>query len=106
MDRASIVTLLVNALATIATTWVVARISLGKPVFSLHPSARSLFQKHWFTLFALAMIALNAYYVIKFLAVSGPPNRLEVIIVPINVLNVFAYIFFLAVEITRSRKKV
>lgn len=104
MDRTTVITLIVNSIATILTTIVVTRISLGKRIFLVPSAAKSFIRDHGFTIFALLMVALNGYVVIDFLSEVGPPTRLQVATIPINVFNILLYPLAFVAVIAKKRK--
>lgn len=105
MDRASLITIVINAVATIVTTYVVTRISLGKPVFIFSDSFKNAAQRYWLPLASMAIVIMQIYVIGSFLANDKPISKLDVVRMPVHVLALLTYGIVALVEVSRTKSK-
>ena len=98
-------TLLVNSAATIATTYVVTRLSMGKPVFFSRDTVVSAFKRYSLLVFSACFLVLSIYVVVAFLRSDLPLKKSDIVFIPLNVLNILMYGVIFFVGLARARGK-
>lgn len=104
MDKTTVITVLFNSIATIITTAIVVRISLGKPVIFFGESARNFFQRYWFVGVGAFIFIVNIAAVVNFLFYKETVSRTDIVFMPISTLAILIYPFLIAEAFRQARK--
>src|SRR6185312_8274752 len=102
MDNTSLSTVLINAVATIVTTYVVTRLSLGKPVFFSRNAVVSVLRRYFLLVFSACFLIFSVYHIVNFLGSDRPITRSDVVFIPLSVINALMYSVMLLAGIARA----